>query len=442
MRPNVLLFIPHDLGDHLGCYGHTSVKSPNLDKLADEGVRFTNYFATAPECTPSRAGLYTGLYIHQTGLMGLCHRGWEFKPDAVHLAQHLWRGGYQTYLFGFQHETAGSPARLGYNRIYSQQDISCEAVCGEVVEFLERKAPYEANPWFACAGFSHVHRPWSEKTSFLPEDIQVPPYLPDNPEVRLDLAQFHQSIADMDMAVGRVLQALHKSRLMENTVVIFTTDHGIPFPRAKSTFYDPGIRTALLIRWPAHIKGGAVYEQLISNLDFCPTMLEICRVQVPQKLEGRSFLPVLEYRNYTVREAVFGALYYDAFYDPMHYVRTRNYKYIRSFAVTPEDAASADPSVIAGHKTGIWIRADDTDVQSSRSWKSMRGPFVPPPREELYDLKADPLEQSNLINDIKYREVFTDLRVRMLQMMERTQSPLLKGHVSPELSRSRNTPCK
>jgi len=107
-RPNVIVFIPHDLGDHLGCYGHRTVKSPHIDQLASEGVRFSNNFTAAPECTPSRAGMLTGLYTHQNGLMGLCHRGWELYPDALHLGQRLWQAGYETHLFGFQHETGMS----------------------------------------------------------------------------------------------------------------------------------------------------------------------------------------------------------------------------------------------------------------------------------------------------------------------------------------------
>ena len=136
-RPNVLMFMLHDLGDHLGCYGHDTVKSPCIDSLAQKGVRFTNYFTAAPECTPSRAGMMTGLYTHQNGLMGLCHRGWEFKPETKHLAQYLAEGGYRTLLFGMQHETGGPPERLGYQEAFSKNDISAGAVCNEMVAFLE-----------------------------------------------------------------------------------------------------------------------------------------------------------------------------------------------------------------------------------------------------------------------------------------------------------------
>jgi len=432
-----MVFVLHDLGDHLGCYGHRTVKSPSVDRMAERGVRFESYFTAAPECTPSRAGMLTGLFTHQTGLMGLCHRGWEFRPEARHLAQHLSEDGYTTYLFGFQHETEGPPARLGYQLALSQEDKGAGAVCRTAAEFLEGDAA-QAGPWFAHVGFSDVHRPWREESTFDPDAIEVPPYLPDNPEVRRDLSHFHQNILETDAAVGRVLDSLDSSGLAEKTVAIFTTDHGCPFPRAKSTFYDPGIRIPLVVHGRGRFEGGQAHEALLSNLDFTPTILEMCGCPVPAGLAGESFLPLLLGEAFEGREAVCGALYYDAFYDPMHCVRTRTHKYIRSFAVTPEDAQGADPAALAGHRTGIWIRADDSDVQRSPAWQSMVRVYDKPPPEELYDLAVDPLEQHDLADDPAASEVLEGMRARMQQMMLETDSPLLSGHVSPALSRTRN----
>jgi arylsulfatase A-like enzyme len=438
-RPNVIIFIPHDLGDTLHCYGHPDVRSPNLDAMAERGVMFDNYFTAAAECTPSRVCAFTGLYTHQTGLMGLTHLGWEFDPDAVHLAQMLYEGGYDTHLFGFQHETALDPRRLGYNHAHSQSERDVASVCDSLVSFLGSDEAHGDRPWFAHAGFFDVHRPWQAETSFDPEDVLPAPYLPDLPEAHIDFARFYQNILDMDTAIGRVLDALAESDLAEETLVIFTTDHGAPFPRAKSTFFDPGIHIPLIMHWPGHIEGGAVHDELLSNIDLTPTLLEITGCEAPHKLEGRSFRPLLAEGSYEEREAIFGVLYYDRYYDPMHYVRTNRYKYIRSYGITEADAFGAEPDTLASHKCGIWIRSDDTDVQSSLTWQAMRGESFPkPPPEELYDLEVDPLEQKNLIDDPAYRQVLADLQGRLHNMMRWTRSPLLIGHVPPDLSRTRN----
>lgn len=439
-RPNILMVITHDLGTHLHCYGNKTVQSPNLDKLAAEGVIFTNYFAAAPECTPSRAGLYTGLYTHQNGLMGLVHRGWEFNPDAKHLAQYLHESGYQTHLFGFQHETHNNPVRLGYDNIHSQQDMKSRSVCPKVCEFLQSDAARSNQPWFVNAGLIDVHRSgqWKKHTEFDPDKIDVPPFLPDNQQVREDLASFHQEIKDMDANVGTVLETLQKQGLSENTIVIFTTDHGMPFPRAKSTLYDPGIRTALIIRGPKSFVSNANCDQQLINLDFCPTILEAANAELPRNIYGRSFLPILTGKEYQPREHIFGCQYYDAFYDPMHFIRTTQCKYIRSFAVTEKDRTGIPAEAFAKHKTGTWIRADDSDVQRSPSWLSIKRQYPPPPQEELYDLQNDPDELNNVAEHPQYQLVLKDMRSRLNSEMQNTQSPMLKGHISPLNSISEN----
>jgi len=441
-RPNILVFVPHDLGDFLGCYGHRDVLSPNLDALAERGVRFENYFTAAPECTPSRAGMMTGVYTHQNGLMGLCHRGWEFSPETVHLAQRMRLQGYETHLFGLQHETHGDPSRLGYVRHHSQDRRDAPSVCESLSGFLASGEAKQA-PWFAHAGFSHVHRPWPDHTRFDPADVELPSYLPDTHAVRMDYAYFYEHILDMDEAIGSALTALEATGLAEETLVIFTTDHGSPFPRAKSTYYDAGIRIPLIMHHPEIASGGSVFGELISNIDFTPTVVELGGGEAPTDIEGRSFASLLTGGKFEEREAVYGALYYDAFYDPIHCVRSRLHKYIRSFAVTSDEATGADPEVLAQHHTGSWIRADDSDVQNSDTWRALASQSWPvPPPEELYDLGADPLEEHNLLieapDDEEVRRIASEMRRRLDEMMRRTSSPLLEGHVSPDPSATRN----
>ncbi|NOY80525.1 MAG: sulfatase [Kiritimatiellaeota bacterium] len=430
-RPNVLVFIPHDLGDYLHCYGHPTVRSPHLDELASEGVRFTSYFTSAPECTSSRGCMMTGRHSHQHGLMGLCWFGWDIFPRVPHLAARLRDAGYQTHLFGMQHETDGPPDRLGY--LHNHPSPGCHAanVCRDLVEFLRSTDARSGSPWFACAGFKQVHRPWDNTSAFAPDAVNVPPYLPDNPTIRDDLTHFHQDILEMDTAIGEVLSELRRSDVGERTMVVFTTDHGAAFPHAKATFYDPGIHIPLIVHWPGHMEGGREFNELLSNVDFTPTILDCCGLDVPGDIPGRSFLPLIRGEPYHDREAVYGALFYDVSYDPMHYVRTGTHKYIRSFAVTPEDAEGADERVLATFVAGRWIRVDDADVMSSPAWQSMDVDCSRPLREELYDLARDPWEQRNLVESPEAQSVLHGLRYRLRRMMEDTQSPLLDGHVAP-----------
>ena len=170
----------------------------------------------------------------------------------------------------------------------------------------------------------------------------------------------------------------------------------------------------------------------VAAVNITPTILECCGLPVPDRLSGRSLLPLVDGGDYNEREAVFGVLFYDVSYDPMHYVRTRTHKYIRSFAVTPEEAADAAPAVLSTFKGGNWVRVDDLDVLSSPAWQSMEHECPRPPPEELYDLVADPLEQHNLADHPAAADILHEMRQAMQAMMERTSSPLLNGgHVPP-----------
>ena len=430
-RPNILLFIPHDLGTFLHCYGNPSVSSPNLDRLAEEGVQFNNCFTTSPECTPSRGSLMTGLHPHQNGLMGLSNFGWSLKVP--HLAERLKNAGYRTHLFGFQHETHEPPESLGYMHIHARENRRVGAVCESVESFLKDPAEQDGEPWFAYCGFFDVHRRWRSlaESRFDPAEVEVPAYLPDDPTVRADLARFHQDIEVMDAAVGSVARTLEETGRDRETLVIFTTDHGAAFPNAKATLYDAGVHIPLIMHQTGRIEGGKTYDQLISNTDVVPSLLQIAGLEVPTGLAGRSFLPLLEEKDYVERESVGGALFYDVAYDPMHYIRTQRYKYIRSFAVTDEDAAGADPETLSSFTGGRHVRVDDFDVLTTPTWQIFPQKQEKPPVEELYDVTDDPAEQNNLVNSKSHRKVLEQMRAMLHEMMVETDSPLLSGHVAP-----------
>ncbi len=418
MKPNILFIITHDLGQHLGIYGDKSVSTPNLDSLAKEGVYFTNYFATAPQCSPSRASIDTGRYPHTNGLMGLANSylRWRLSQSEKTTAKLLKEAGYFTCLFGFQHETQ-DPSTLGFDEIIQAEGNSferylCSRVAPLVINFLKK---YSKNkPFYANVGFFEVHRPYPREI-YEPDDpneVFVPPYLPDTPEVRQDIAEFHGSIRVMDQAVGSILDALNKAGLEENTIVIFTTDHGIAFPRAKCTLYDPGIKTALIIRWPAgKIVGGKVYSQLLSNVDLLPTILDIIESPIPESIQGRSFLSLLENKPFEPRTEIFAEKTWHEVYDPMRCIRTNRYKYIRNFIEGP-----------------LFQLPGDIEISLTR--KALKDTHLKPrPMEELYDLEKDPNEENNLVGKPEYSEIQTELSNRLLEWMKKTKDPVVEGKV-------------
>jgi N-sulfoglucosamine sulfohydrolase len=433
-RPNVLFIICHDLGTQLGCYGDPSLRTANLDSLADAGVRFDNYFCTTPLCSPSRGSILTGRYPHSNGLNGLTHRGFCLNPDERCLPELLAEAGYDTRLFGFQHEAA-DPRRLGYHWVSERgEPARCALITPKVVEFLRGYAGGgRTAPFFTMVGFSEVHRDFKHEW-YQPDDpakVFLPPYLPDMPEVREDFADFHGLIHAADASVGDLLRALAETGLAESTWVIFTTDHGVPFPRAKSTLYDPGTRTALIMRWPAGFAGGRGRPgaqrgareagrlgarrgrgELLSNIDLLPTLLEAAGLAIPQAVQGRSFWPLLAGGRCRKRDSIFAEKTYHDTYDPMRAIRTERYKYIRSYEHRP------------------WLPLP-TDIRRSLSGRAMAAKYREPrDPEELYDLARDPLEMENLAGRPEHEAVRQELSRQLTRWQEETQDPLLAGPMS------------
>ena len=234
-KPNILMVITHDTGRHLGCYSRR-VRTSNLDRLAGEGVIFKNFFCTAPQCSPSRASFITGRYPHNNGLIGLTHRGFRLNSDESLLPALLAGQGYSTHLFGFQHESP-NPYALGYQNVVKGKNNSCLNVTPLLLEFLSGKPK---KPFFAMVGFGETHRSFP-KYNGPTDDVPVLPYLPEDDDIRRDLAAFYIVVRRVDRKIGQILTALDETGLTDDTLVVFTTDHGIAFPGAKATLYDPGI---------------------------------------------------------------------------------------------------------------------------------------------------------------------------------------------------------
>jgi N-sulfoglucosamine sulfohydrolase len=414
MPPNVVIVITHDTGRHLGAYGRP-VATPNLDRLAAEGVLFEQAFCTAPQCSPSRASLLTGLVPHRHGLIGLAHRGFRLHPDALRrpLTRLLVEAGYRTHLFGFQHE-AVDPHDLGYQHVVQPPSTGtrphlCRDVAPAAATFL---ASRPTEPFFAMVGFEETHRPFDPSDTPL-ADVQVPAFLPDAPVVRRDIADLEGSVREADAAVGQILAALDESNLADRTLFVYTTDHGIAFPGAKGTLFDPGIEVGLIARGPGGFSGGRCLSGLVSNVDLFPTIHDLSGLTPPEDTDGVSLIPMVTGTAPSVRPEVFAELTYHTAYDPMRAIRTGRYKYIRSFAERPLHL----PAHVDASPT--------KDLLRERGYFEGRRP-----PEMLFDLQHDPHERSNLAGDPASASIRDALRDRLERWMHATRDPLLAGEVA------------
>jgi arylsulfatase A-like enzyme len=411
-KDNVLIVHWHDLGRYLGAYGHPDVASPRLDRLAAEGILFTRAHATAPLCSPSRGSLFTGRYPQTNGLIGLAHHGWEYRSGVRTLPEILSEPGWYSALFGMQHETS-YPKRLGFDE-YDVSNSYCDYVAEKSEEWLRRNADgtdgLGGQPFLLTAGFFETHRPYPGDR-YAPADsarVDLPDYLPDTPEVRGDLAAFYGAIRTADAAVGRLLDTLAETGLDATTWVVFFTDHGPPFPRAKSTLYDAGTGIGMIIRPPTNrAVPPRVYDELFSAVDLVPTLLGLLGLGIPADVDGVSHARALlepEPHTAPVRDRVYTTKTYHDSFDPIRAIRTKDYSYIENYV----------PRALLDLPR---------DIEESPSGLAV-APFVtgPRPERELYDLRTDPTETTNLLagDDTDADDVAADLAVLLHDWRQRT----------------------
>jgi len=408
-RPNILYIHTHDAGRYIQPYGH-AIPTPNIQRLAEEGVLFRQVFCAAPTCSPSRAAMLTGKSAHSSGMLGLSHRGFGLYDYGQHIQNTLKAAGYHTVLSGIQHVTT-DPPEIGYDEILSlrREDGAAE---DKAVEFL-RNPPEK--PFFLAVGFGDTHRTFAEPGPQEDERYCMPPpNFPDTPETRHDMACYKASARSVDNKMGKVFDALDETGLAENTLVICTTDHGIAFPQMKCNLTDHGIGVMFIMRGPGGFKGGKVCDAMISQIDLFPTLCEYLDIQPPEWLEGRSFMPVIRGEETEVNDEIFADVTFHAAYEPQRCIRTKRWKYIRRFH---------------DRKNPVLPNCDDSPTKTlwmDHGWKEHEYAT-----EELYDLMFDPQERRNLATDQANSDTVADLRGRLERWMERTQDPLLKGHMSP-----------
>jgi N-sulfoglucosamine sulfohydrolase len=417
--PNVLYLHSHDTGRHLEPYGYP-VPTPNITQLANQGIVFREAFCAVPTCSGSRAALLTGQYGHSNGMLGLAHRGWVLNDYGEHIVHTLREAGYWSAMIGEQH-IAKRPDVIGYDRVVKVETSHVDAVAPIAIELIASE-PHE--PWFLSVGFFETHREF-----FAPSSVgdvlhsRPPENIPDHPDTRRDMASYKASARSLDQGVGAVLNALDEHRLVDDTLVIFTTDHGLAFPGAKATLYDRGIGVALILRGPGGFDGGRVVDALVSHLDVYPTLCDLAGIERPAFLQGRSLLPLARREAAEIRDVIFAEATYHAAYEPQRAVRTQRHKYIRRFG-------DRDRPVLPNTDDG-----PSKDLLLRLGWGDRRIPF-----EQLYDLAFDPNEAANVIDDPAYADVRRDLSERLARWMRETADPLLDGPVAPPPGAEINLP--
>jgi N-sulfoglucosamine sulfohydrolase len=418
--PNIVYLHSHDTGRYVQPYGH-QIPTPNIQRLADQGLLFQQAFAAAPICSGSRASLLTGQASHSSGMLGLAHRGYRLADYDHHLVHTLHDAGYWSALIG-EHHVSADPADIGFDHVVEIDSSHVNEVAPATVALLSDSP---RRPFFLSVGFFETHREYFAPTSARDALYSLPPEnLPDTPETRRDMAAFKQSARSLDQGVGAVLNALDDQDLADETLVIFTTDHGLAFPGAKATLSDRGLGVLLIMRGPGGFHGGKVVDAMVSQMDLFPTLCELLGLERPGWLQGRSMMPLVRRETDEIHDEIFAELTFHAAYDPQRAVRTRRYKYVRRFDET-------------------WTRpvlpnVDDSpskDLLLSYGWADRELP-----REELYDLVFDPAEANNLAADPAHAGVVAELRGRLDRWMRETNDPLLDGPVEPAPGTEVNEP--
>ncbi len=410
-RPNILYIHSHDTGRYIQPYGH-AVATPRLQQLAEDGVLFRQNFCVGPTCSPSRAALLTGCYPHENGMTGLAHRGWALINYRQHMAHALRTVGYRSALAGVQHIATDTSDKKAWQTIGYDEYLDGDA-CEQAELFLDKSPP---RPFFLSVGFEQTHRPFpSADPQDDPRYCLPPAPLPDTPETRSDMARYKSSVRELDRKIGRVLSALDRNGMTAHTLVVATTDHGIPFPRMKCTLHDSGIGTLLILREPGLVDGGRIVDAMTSHLDLFPTLCERLDIAPPPWLRGASLLPLIRNETDTLHDALFFEVNFHAAYEPMRAVRTKRWKYIRRY----------------GDRLSRPVPSNTDDGESKSLWAKHGWLDRSLPEEALFDLMLDPNEADNRVNDSACLTVLKDMRERLSQWMKNTNDPLLAGPIRP-----------
>lgn len=411
---NFVYFHVHDLGRHLPVYG-VPVEAPALTAFADEALTFERAFCSSPACTPSRACALSGRHAHSTGCLGLSHMGWPLDLNETTLVDDLNAAGYLTALVGVNHERHPRTDRYTEDMTHSWDDWSTQRAVDKALNFLRDRD--RERPFFLNIGSQQPHASTWKQFADNPvaaDTVWLPIWMPDTAKTRADQAVFQSAIRYMDLHFGRFIAGLKAMGLDEDTIVVFTTDHGISGPRSKGFLYDRGTEITLMVRLPDGCNGGQRRKPLIANIDFRPTWLDLLGIEQPKQIQGLSFAAAFDDPHWVGQSAIFSernfhgekpdpkAMEYTDLFDPLRAIRTHDFHYIRNFQA---DLRPAEPLPICGAQQ------------------------YPRPERELYDLRHDSQALINVASRPEYAAICDDLEGRLLDWMQRTGDFLPDGPI-------------
>jgi len=461
------MIVADDHGQDMGAYGNPVIRTPNLDRLAGDGTLFRHAFATSASCSPSRSVILSGLHNHRNGMYGLEHAIHHYRSleHVRGLPVLLAAAGYRTARIGKYHVAPEGSYRF-QTVLPAGNERSPVEMADAVRAFV---ADRDGRPFFLYFATSDPHRsgdpavgqrdvagdggmarpdafgnrpdgyPGVETVRYRPQDVVVPPWLPDDAATRAELAEYYQSVSRVDQGVGRLVQVLKDAGVYDQTLILYLSDHGAAFPGAKTSTYEPGLRAPLIVRHPGARRRGVRSEAMVSWVDLTPTVLDYAGVapptygrvievpelqgQTPERhgLHGRSFLGLLEqerpagwdevYASHTLHEAT---MYY-----PMRVARGRQYKLIWNLAHGLEFPMASDL-----WRSAAWQSAARQGPDARYGVRSVRA-FLHRPEWELYDVAADPYEAHNLAADPRYAAVLAEYQAKLRDFQRRTSDPWL-----------------
>lgn len=442
-RPSILFCISDDQSWlHTSIGGCKTVKTPAFDRVAREGVLFNHCYCAAPSCTPSRGGLLTGQAIWRLeeggSLFSTLPAKFAVYPEILEKAGY--HVGYTGKGWGPGSVGAGGRKRNPAGNLWRKR----RGYSANFKDFLDARK--DGQPFCFWYGCHEPHRGYRKGSGLRSgkklEDVDVPPFLVDTREVRSDILDYCLEIESYDKHLGQMLEHLKDAGELDSTLIVVTSDNGLPFPRCKCTVYDWGVRMPLAVRWGSRVKGARTVDDFISHVDMAPTFLAAAGLDIPAEMTGRSFLNVLLSEKsgrvdpkrdcvYTARERHTVCRREEDGGDPGYpsrVIRTHEYLYIHNYAPDRWPHGDPDTKSVHGYFFGDTDRGPTREeVLKDKKSRQFELCFAKRPEEELYDARKDPGQIHNLAGDPKYAEIKQQLRKRLDEYLKQTKDPRSEG---------------